>query len=390
MHLPDSLVPPYWLFQLWDRLRSPQSWVHNGRWLVGSFACVVLTATGAAWTQINTPQGLTEIRKVDALVALPTDGPRPVLTVGTTVGDDNRSQTESDESSGTVLGTTYLVAGVDSRSGADGMIGAGTNADVDGARSDTIGLVHISPNGVPKVVGIPRDSGVYQPTCQRWQADTGTYQDAPVPAGDDVKINSTYARGGPRCLVATVQQLTGIKIDKFVGVDFAGMIQMVNAVGGVDIDSPYPLVDDELGVIVETAGPHHLNGEQALAYCRARKIAQEGKSDYGRIKRQQKLVQALTIRIKQQILHNPTRLDDLAASFTKNIFGDNVSMDDLLDQLPSLTGAQFQTIPTVGTNARGNEVVDRHALGLMLQGIWGGTTNPGDSPAHAPTTTPAG
>lgn len=396
MHLPDWLVPPYWVFQLWDKVRTPQSWTHNGRWFVGIIAFLVLAGTGFGWTQVREVRGLTEVRQVDALTALPTAGPKPVLTIGTDIGSSGASGADMGSSAAEpVLGVTYLVAGVDSRAGSDGQVGAGTGADVAGARSDTIALIHVTDNGVPKVVSIPRDSAVYRPACHRWHNDSSSYSSDVVPVADEVKINSTYADGGPRCLVSTVQQLTGIKVDKFIGVDFAGMIRMVDAVGGVDIDTPYPLVDDELGVIVGSAGRHHLNGSQALAYSRARKIAQEGKSDYGRIKRQQKLVEALTARIKQQTLSDPTRLNELANTFTHNVFGDNVSVEDLLNQLRNLTGAQFQTLPTVGTDEAGNETVDRNALGAMLQSIWGGTTNATDreastTPSAASSSTSAG
>lgn len=374
MVLPDWLVPPYWMFQLFDRLGGKDGIVHHSRQVFGVLAFIVLVSCGFAWTTVRDAQGLVEVRHIPALTDLPTTGPEPVLSIGTTIGGE--TVPEASSADGPKPGETYLIVGVDSRAGKDGQLGAGTAGDVVGVRSDTIALAHLSPNGVPKVVSIPRDTSVYRPDCPKWDPETENYDMAQVdPASDDVKINSAYAVGGPRCLVATIQQLTGIKVDKFIGVDFSGLIGIVDAVGGVTVKTPYALIDDELGTIVDCAGMHHLNGKKALAFARARKIAEEGRTDYGRIKRQQQLAGALVASVKEKIIASPSALQSLAQTFQRNIFGDNVSMDDILTQMTNLTGAQYQTVPTSGTNDNGNEVVDRVALGQMLQAIWGGRAN---------------
>lgn len=372
MQLPDWCVPPLWVFDAWDAVRQPRRWIDVGRWGFGALAFIVFMACGFGWMQIRSDVGLTEVRHVDALVDLPTEGPSPVLTIGPRIGGPSTTIPTSSPAE-QPSGGTYLVAGVDSRAGDDSRLGAGNADDVQGARSDTVALVRVpDTGGRPEIVSLPRDSGVYRPQCAGWDFRSGRYTSAQVTAEEDTKLNSAYAVGGPRCLVSTVQQLTGIKVDKFVGIDFAGLVKIVDSVGGVDVTTDHPVVDDVLGVIVPFAGPAHLDGAEALNYARARKVEQEGRSDYGRIKRQQQLVAALVTKVKSSVLGDPGTLGELSDAFRSNVFGDNVSATDMLDDLFHLSEGRYQTAPTDGTDDAGNEVVDRNALGTMLQPIWGG------------------
>lgn len=375
MHMPDWLVPPYWMFRAYDRVGGRRGLIKYAHWTAATLSFVLIVGSGFVWTTVRDASGLVEVRHVQALADLPTDGPEPVLSIGTTIGGGNDDRDSGSNTDGPKPGDTYLVIGVDTRTGKAGQLGAGTAADVEGARSDTIALAHVSANGVPKVISIPRDTSVYRPACQQWDSATEQYKSQTAPTEPDVKINSAYAVGGPRCLVTTIQQLTGIKIDKFIGVDFAGLVGIVDSIGGVNVTTDHPIVDDELGSIVPTAGSHHLGGKKALAFARARKVAQEGRTDYGRIKRQQQLAAALVASVKHKIIRSPGSLESMAETFRDNVFGDNVGMDDILNQMSNLTGAQYQTVPTAGTNANGNEAVDRVKLGQMLQAIWGGSTS---------------
>jgi LCP family protein required for cell wall assembly len=103
-------------------------------------------------------------------------------------------------------------------------------------------------------------------------------------------------------LLKTVQQNFGIPINRYMEVDFVTFAGLVDAVGGVNIDFPYPAFDTQSGLDVKQAGTVKLNGQQALAFVRSRhytEIRQDGKphedptADLGRINRQQDFMRAV-------------------------------------------------------------------------------------------------
>jgi anionic cell wall polymer biosynthesis LytR-Cps2A-Psr (LCP) family protein len=104
-----------------------------------------------------------------------------------------------------------------------------TGRDTD-TLSDTIMLLHISANGGRPLVSIPRDSYV------------------PIPGNGQNKINAAYAFGGPALLVRTVQDVTGLRIDHYLGIGFAGLVSVVNAVGGVRLCLPGQMADPKAGL----------------------------------------------------------------------------------------------------------------------------------------------
>ena len=159
---------------------------------------------------------------------------------------------------------------MDSRTGANGDMGAGTTDDAEGARSDTIMLVNIPANRKRVVaVSFPRDLAITPMYCQAWDSETGEY--GPVydkhtgEWSDDwryteTKLNSAYAFGGPKCLVKVIQKMSGLSINRFMAVDFAGFAKMVDAVGGVEVCSTTPLEDYELGTVLANAGRQTIDG----------------------------------------------------------------------------------------------------------------------------------
>ena len=144
-------------------------------------------------------------------------------------------------------------------------MGAGTTDDAEGARSDTIMLVNIPANRKRVVaVSFPRDLAITPMKCEAWNSETGEY--GPVYDKDtggverrrrytETKLNSAYAVGGPKCLVKVIQKLSGLSINRFMAVDFAGFAKMVDALGGVEVCSTTPLEDYELGTVLANAGP---------------------------------------------------------------------------------------------------------------------------------------
>jgi LCP family protein required for cell wall assembly len=156
----------------------------------------------------------------------------------------------------TSAGTNWLIAGSDSRGGLtkteEDQLALGH--DISGGRSDTIMLLHIPSNGTrPTLVSIPRDSYV------------------PIPGHGDNKINAAYAIGGPKLLIETVQNVTGLHIDHYMGIGFGGLVDVVNDVGGVTLCLPGPMKDPKAGLNLKK-GCQTLNGGQALSFVRTREF----------------------------------------------------------------------------------------------------------------------
>ena len=156
----------------------------------------------------------------------------------------------------TSAGTNWLIAGSDSRGGLtkteEDQLALGH--DVSGGRSDTIMLLHIPSDGTrPTLVSIPRDSYV------------------PIPGHGYNKINAAYSLGGPKLLIQTVQNVTGLRIDHYMGIGFGGLVNVVNDVGGVTLCLPGPMKDPKAGLNLK-AGCQTLNGDQALGFVRTREF----------------------------------------------------------------------------------------------------------------------
>lgn len=123
-----------------------------------------------------------------------------------------------------------------------------------------------------------------------------------------------------RELALEIGRFTNVDIQQIIKVDFIGFVQAVDAVGGVDIDVPYTLVDPEYPgpnysyqTFSITKGPHHLDGETALKYARSR----HSTSDFSRSGRQQQIIKALGEKVKNEgILSNPSKI----LSLVTNIF----------------------------------------------------------------------
>ncbi|WP_437424378.1 LCP family glycopolymer transferase [Williamsia muralis] len=260
---------------------------------------------------------------------------------------------------------TYLIVGTDTRSGKNGQIGAGTTEDAGGARSDTVILVNI-PADRSRVVAVsfPRDLQINRPECTTWDNDKGEYTGQIVPAETGAKLNTAYGDGGPKCIVDTLTAISGLNINHFIAMDFSGFEKVVNKIGGVEVCSPVPLNDFELGPILTKPGKQKIRGKAALNYVRARTIDTEGNGDYGRIKRQQLFLSSLLRgALSSKVLSNPATLNGIVDTFIQNSFVDQVNTDDLLQLAQSMQGLDagrvtFLTVPTSGTaeDGSGNEI----------------------------------
>jgi LCP family protein required for cell wall assembly len=170
-----------------------------------------------------------------------------------------------------------------------------------GQRSDTIMVAHIDPStGAGYLVSIPRDLWV------------------DIPGMGHSKINAAF-NAGPQRVIETIEQNFGVPISHYLEVDFAGFRDLVNALGTVPIYFPTPARDAKTGLSITTAGCHHLNGDQALAYVRSRYYQSfvngqwqyDPTSDLGRIQRQQYFLRTLSQQAVHAAEHAPWRAPDI-------------------------------------------------------------------------------
>lgn len=244
-----------------------------------------------------------------------------------------------------------LVFGTDNRAGLSRhlqyALHVGTNQGED--NTDTIMLLHISPGrGKVTVVSLPRDTMVPAYRCPASPGHPGQQADPTA----QVQINSLYAIGGVSCLVETVEQQTGIRLDHFIDLGFKGFVNAINDMGGVDVCLPFRVNDPNSGLHLGK-GAHHINGTTALEFWRARYSIGTG-SDLQRIQRDQYLLaQVLHGVLHQHLLSSPLKLvsvvKDLAGSMTTD---SGMTQTDLLHIASSLShislaNVQFITAPTI-------------------------------------------
>jgi LCP family protein required for cell wall assembly len=169
-------------------------------------------------------------------------------------------------------GTTYLLVGSDSRKGLTRkqQIAYGVGK-AEGRRTDTIMLLHIG-SGPNMLMSIPRDSIV------------------DVPGHGTTKINAAFALGGPKLLVRTIEQNTGIRVDDYIEIGFSGFIGVVDAVNGVEI-CPKQAMKDKLANLDIKKGCQDVDGTEALGYARSRHTS--GLGDITRAQHQREVVSAV-------------------------------------------------------------------------------------------------
>ncbi len=232
-----------------------------------------------------------------------------------------------------------LLIGSDSRSGDNGFVGG----IADAGRSDTTMLLHVSADRSRALaVSIPRDSMVDMPACKTTTGGTSS-------AGLRM-FNEAYSLGGASCVRRTVEQLTDIRIDHFVVVDFAGFRDMVGALGGVKVYLPEAVNDAQHGITLP-AGCVTLDGEQSLKYVRVRYIG--GGSDPERLARQQAFLSSVIQKVTSKgTLTNPVKLYSFLDAATRSLATDRPlnsvsALASLAQDLRSvgLDRIQLMTIP---------------------------------------------
>lgn len=154
-----------------------------------------------------------------------------------------------------------------------------------------------------------------------------------IPGHESNRLNAAYAFGGPELLLETIKQNFDIEVNRYVQVNFQAFANLIDAVGGVDLE----LTNEEVQLVnaylneynmlenrpmdtdylpADASGLLHLNGPQALAYSRNRYIG----SDFGRTQRQRKILEAVFHQLPSSVLTNADdMIDGILPNLTTNI-----------------------------------------------------------------------
>ncbi len=307
----------------------PSSARRVSRVLLTILSAMVLVATVVgAGVSVVMGQLQGNITAVDISDQIGTTAPKPIA--------------EINEETGTFEPLNIVLMGSDTREG-KGNGGFGNATEIGGQRSDTTIVMHISGDRKSAIgVSIPRDTIITLPSCKNKGKKVGGYE---------ARFNVAMDIGGPGCTIKAVSEMSGLDISNFMLVDFGGFKRIVDAVGGVEICVSEP-VDDPLSGLKLSKGKHVVQGEEALAFVRARKTLGDG-SDTSRIRRQQAFISSLMRKVLSSgTLLNPAALLGVLDASTKSLTADPQLADinnlkDLALSLKDLKPANvtFTTIP---------------------------------------------
>lgn len=249
-------------------------------------------------------------------------------------------------------GENFLLVGSDTRAFAGGQAFQAPPGSADfvaGARSDTVILLHLPIGGAkPTIVSFPRDTYVHLPAF--------TDRKGKTTAAHPAKLNEAFSIGGPALLTQLIEQLTGLRLDHYVQVDFGGFRSIVDAVGGLSLCVGTSRHDHDSQDSL-TAGTHpDVTGAQALAFVRDRKGLPGG--DLDRIKDQQYfLAQLLHKVLSAGTLADPARLTGFLSAVVADLTVDQgfglSQMTTLGSRLRHLDPAHvtFATLPVLSSAA---------------------------------------
>ena len=197
-------------------------------------------------------------------------------------------------------GQTFLLVGSDSREGLtkeeQQRLGTGKTP---GQRTDTIMIVYVPLGGKLALISVPRDSFVT------------------IPGKGKNKINAAYAFGGPELLVQTVEANTGLKVDSYVEIGFGGFVNIIDALGGIEMCLP-KAIKDRPSRLDLPKGCQDLDGATALGYVRMRKADPRG--DLGRVERQREMLAAVAKKAASPAtVVNPVRYWTLSNASTQAV-----------------------------------------------------------------------
>ena len=237
----------------------------------------------------------------------------------------------------------YLLVGSDTREGLSKAelkaLRVGSVATAAGKRSDTMLLVHISKARDKAVmISIPRDTFALIPehTSKSGKLIPAVYS----------KINSSFNWGGAPLLIQTIEEMTELKIDHYIEINFAGFARIVDSIGGVEVCTKKNINDPKSHLVLE-AGVHTLNGIESLKYVRTREF--DGLGDLGRMQRQQAFMSAVLRKATSAgVLLNPVTMASFINSSLSAVTTDselkNSDLIALAKQMKSLSTSSVRTL----------------------------------------------
>lgn len=250
----------------------------------------------------------------------------------------------------------YLIVGSDTREGADPNSpdygGIGDSAETTGRRSDTIILMHVDQVlSTIALTSIPRDLWI------------------DIPGHETNRINAAYGYGED-VLIDTIQTSLGVPIHHFVEVDFNSFKSIIAAIDGVEICFEYPTRDVNTGLNVTEPGCALLDSIQSLAYARSRYYEElkdgqwqmDGRSDLGRIERQQAFFEAAISRSVSRALSNPFRAGRIVSAAVDSLRVD--SGTDLIEMAKAVRPVASGGVVRVPLPVYSDTVRDKSVLRL--------------------------
>lgn len=219
---------------------------------------------------------------------------------------------------------TILLMGVDT--------GSGSRTETWEGNSDTMILLSVNPK-TKKTVMMSLERDILTQIDENGQTV-------------EAKLNAAYANGGSELAISTIEGLLNIHIDRYVMINMKGLVQLVNAVGGIEVnntfDFPISIADNEPEYTATIdPGKQTINGDQALVYARMRYQDPEG--DYGRQKRQREVIKKVVEKVLS--LDSISHYQSILSAVSDNM-QTNIALD--ADNLPKLLGYRdsFKNIKT--------------------------------------------
>lgn len=208
---------------------------------------------------------------------------------------------------------TILLMGVDT--------GSGSRSDAWQGNSDSMILLSVNPK-TKKTVMMSLERDILTQIDENGQTT-------------EAKLNAAYAYGGAELAISTIQDLMNIHIDRYVMINMQGLVQLVDAVGGIEVNNTFDFPisieenEPEYTATVEP-GKHLINGAQALVYARMRYQDPEG--DYGRQKRQREVIRKVVEKVLSlnSVSHYQAILRAVSNNMQTNIALDSGSIPQLL------------------------------------------------------------
>jgi LCP family protein required for cell wall assembly len=242
-----------------------------------------------------------------------------------------------------------------------------TGKDAGGELNDVNILLHVSDN--PRrvtAISFPRDLMLGIPSCTSESGSTSA-------AMSKQPLNDSYGYGGLSCVAKTISQLTGENIDYAAKVTWGGVIEITNAIGGVDVCVANGINDPKYTGLVLEPGMHTLQGVEALQFLRTRHGVGDG-SDLSRISNQQQYMSRLVKKIvSDDTLSDVGKLYSLATTVVDNVTpSSNLANPLTMVQLAlTMKGVSFEDIvfvqyPTAEDPANANKVVANKTAATAL------------------------